>query len=322
MIKKWFSNYTTPFELNRLGIMGMNQRNNRYISRYNPRRLFPLVDDKLKTKEISLKAGITVPDLIGVIQYQHQVSKLKEIIKDWSGFCIKPVKGSGGKGILVITDHDQIHFTKPSGRQEHLKDLERHVSNILAGLYSLGGKPDVAMIEAIIDFDETFDGFSYEGVPDTRVIVFKGFPIMAMMRLSTRASDGKANLHQGAVGVGLDIKTGRAIRGIQFNRQIRIHPDTESDLFELVVPDWDVLLNLSASSYEMSGLGYLGVDMVLDKNKGPMLLELNARPGLAIQTANAAGLLPRLRQVEALGNVDMTPEQRVQYARKHFASAL
>lgn len=322
MIKRWLSNYTTPFALSKLGIMGMNQRNNRYISRYNPRRLYPLVDDKLKTKEISLKAGITVPELIGVIEYQHQVSKLKEIIKDWQGFCIKPAKGSGGKGILVITDHDQTYFTKPSGRKEHLKDIERHVSNILAGLFSLGGKPDVAMIEAIIDFDDAFSRFSYEGVPDTRVIVFKGFPIMAMMRLSTRASDGKANLHQGAVGVGLDIKTGKAVRGIQFNRPVRIHPDTESDLFELSVPNWEVLLNLSASCYEMSGLGYLGVDMVLDKQKGPMLLELNARPGLAIQTANAAGLLPRLRQIEGLGSVEMTPEQRVQYAKEHFASSL
>lgn len=322
MIKKWLSKYASPLELKNLGIMGINQRNNRYISRYNPRRLYPLVDDKLKTKEISIQAGITVPELIGVIEYQHQVNKLKDIIKDWPGFCIKPAKGSGGKGIVVITDHDQTYFTKPSGNKEHLKDLERHVTNVLAGLYSLAGKPDMAMIEAIIDFDDVFDDYSFEGVPDTRVIVFKGFPIMAMMRLSTSESDGKANLHQGAIGVGLDIRTGKAIRGIQFNKQIRTHPDTQSDLFKLQVPDWELLLNLASSCYEVSGLGYLGADMVLDKTKGPMLLELNARPGLAIQNANAAGLLPRLRQIERLGNVNMTAQERVAYSMKHFASNL
>ncbi|NHI01443.1 MULTISPECIES: alpha-L-glutamate ligase-like protein [Oceanimonas] len=323
MIKNLLAKYASPFELGRLGIMGMNRRNISYISRYNPRRLYPLVDNKLKTKQIALDAGVTVPEMVGVIEYQHQVAHLWDMVKDWPGFCIKPAKGSGGKGITVIVDHDRQNFTKPSGKAETIEDLERHVSNILAGLYSLGGKPDVALIEALINFDDVFDGFSYEGVPDTRVIVFKGFPIMAMMRLSTQASDGKANLHQGAVGVGLDINTGRAIRAVQFNQPVRHHPDTGRDLFELKVPYWEQLLNLSSSCFEMSGLGYIGTDMVLDKQKGPMLLELNARPGLAIQTANAAGLVPRLRKIEKLGRkITLTPEERVAFSRKEFATDL
>lgn len=322
MIKRLFEQYTSPFALNKMGIMGMNQRNIAYISRYNPRRLYPLVDDKLETKRIALEAGVTVPELIGVIEYQHQVAGLLEIIKDWPGFCIKPAKGSGGKGIVVIVDHDSKNFLKPSGHPESIYDLERHVSNILAGLFSLGGKPDVAVIEALINFDdEVFHGFSYEGVPDSRVIVFKGFPVMAMMRLSTEASDGKANLHQGAVGVGLDINTGRAVRAVQFNQPVRYHPDTGRDLFELEVPNWEHLLNLSSSCYEMSGMGYIGTDMVLDKQHGPMLLELNARPGLAIQTANGAGLMPRVRKIEKMGRIiTLTPEERVAYARKEFAA--
>ena len=169
-----------------------------------------------------------------------------------------------------------------------------------------------------IHFDNVFDGYSFEGVPDTRVIIFKGFPVMSMMRLSTASSDGKANLHQGAVGVGICLRTGRAVRGVQYNQPLRHHPDTNKDLFDLQVPHWLKLLNLAASCYEMSGLGYIGTDMVLDKKRGPMLLELNARPGLSIQIANAAGLLPRLRQIEKLGNVKMSVEERVAYAMEHF----
>lgn len=135
----------------------------------------------------------------------------------------------------------------------------------------------------IDQFDNVFDGFSYEGVPDVRVIVFKGYPVMAMMRCSTAASDGKANLHQGAVGVGIDIASGKAIRAVQFNLPVERHPDTERLLSELKVPEWNKLLVLAASAWEMTGLGYIGTDMVLDKDKGPMVLELNARPGLAIQ---------------------------------------
>ena len=310
--------YTSPFKLASLGIMGMNQRNVNYIGRYNPRKLYPLVDNKLKTKHIAVAAGVTVPKLIGTIQHQHEVKKIADMVKDWPGFCIKPARGSGGKGILVIMRQEDGLFYKPNGKAETVSDLERHLSNILAGLFSLGGKPDFVMVEDLIHFDNVFDGYSFEGVPDTRVIIFKGFPVMSMMRLSTASSDGKANLHQGAVGVGICLRTGRAVRGVQYNQPLRHHPDTNKDLFDLQVPHWLKLLNLAASCYEMSGLGYIGTDMVLDKKRGPMLLELNARPGLSIQIANAAGLLPRLRQIEKLGNFSMSVEERVAYAMEHF----
>ena len=310
--------YTSPFKLASLGIMGMNQRNVNYIGRYNPRKLYPLVDNKLKTKHIAVGAGVTVPKLIGTIQHQHEVGKIAAMVKEWSGFCIKPARGSGGKGILVIMRQENGLFYKPNGSSCTANDLERHISNILAGLFSLGGKPDFVLVEDLIHFDNVFDGYSFEGVPDTRVIIFKGFPVMSMMRLSTASSDGKANLHQGAVGVGICLRTGRALRAVQYNQPIRYHPDTSKDLFDLEVPHWMKLLNLAASCYEMSGLGYIGTDMVLDKLRGPMLLELNARPGLSIQIANAAGLLPRLRQIEKMGKVQMNVDERVAYSMEHF----
>lgn len=315
-----FSDYTSPFKLRRKGIMGMNKRNHAYIGRYNDRSKYPLVDDKLKTKLIAQRAGCTVPKLIGVISNQAEVKHIHEMVKDWPGFVIKPARGSGGKGILVVTSHQAGVYTKPSGSNMNKEDVERHISNALAGLFSLGGKNDVAVVENLIQIDDCFEGFSYEGVPDVRIIVFKGYPVMAMMRLSTSASDGKANLHQGAVGVGIDIATGKAVRAVQFNKPVTHHPDTDKELATLVVPHWERLLTLAASAWEMTGLGYLGTDMVLDKEEGPMVLELNARPGLAIQIANGAGLLPRLQHIESLGSslIYPTPAERVAYAVRKF----
>lgn len=37
------------------GILSINQRNTDFVLRYNPRKLFPLVDDKLKTKKTGSK---------------------------------------------------------------------------------------------------------------------------------------------------------------------------------------------------------------------------------------------------------------------------
>ncbi|MDN3614615.1 alpha-L-glutamate ligase-like protein [Vibrio gallaecicus] len=317
-----FNQLTSPFKLSDKGIMGMNKRNHSYIGRYNDRSKYPLVDDKLKTKIIAEQAGATVPKLIGVISHQAEVKKIHKMVKDWPGFVIKPAQGSGGKGILVVVSHKDGVYTKPSGSTINEEDVERHISNALAGLFSLGGKNDVAVVENLIKFDSCFEGFSFEGVPDVRIIVFKGYPVMAMMRLSTAASDGKANLHQGAVGVGIDIATGKAVRAVQFDQPITQHPDTGKELMTLQVPHWEKLLVLASSAWEMTGLGYMGTDMVLDQEEGPMVLELNARPGLAIQIANGAGLLPRLQHIEGLGMPADYPKptERVAYAAKQFGA--
>ncbi|WP_148253988.1 alpha-L-glutamate ligase-like protein [Aidingimonas lacisalsi] len=311
-------NWTSPRKLSAKGIIGMNRRNIRYIGRYNNRRLYPLVDDKLKTKLLAHEHGITTPALIGTVTTQFDVKHISRIVSGQPGFVIKPAKGSGGKGILVVEHVANDAYVKPSGTRLGRGDLERHVSNILSGLYSLGGSPDVAVVEALINFDESLTEYTYEGVPDIRVIIFQGYPVMAMMRLSTAASDGKANLHQGAVGVGLDIATGTALRGVQFDRSRSDHPDTGHELASLKIPGWDTLLLLAAGCHEMTGLGYLGADMVLDRDHGPMLLELNARPGLAIQMANGEGLRPRLDLIEQQPpHVDA--KSRVSFAQQHFA---
>lgn len=308
----WFA---SPNKLKNLGVLGMNSRNIEYIARHNPRHLYPVVDNKLKTKQAAIEAGIAVPELLGVIENNWQMKTLPDLINPLQKFVIKPARGSGGKGILVIGGRDFDYFIKSSGRKMEMAQIRRHVNNILSGLYSLGGKPDSAMIETMIEYDEVFNEYTYEGVPDLRVIIFKGIPVMAMLRCSTHASDGRANLHQGAIGVGIDIKTGESLLAVQHNKPILIHPDTGRAFDDLQIPNWKEILQLAARCYEMSGLGYLGCDIVLDKNKGAMILEVNARPGLAIQLANGKGLLKRLHTIERLSpeNLEMTAEGRVNF---------
>jgi len=306
-------------EIRSLGVLGMNQRNHHYIARYNSRRHYPVVDNKLLTKQLALEFDLTTPDLIGVVDSQHDVSNIPKILKGHKGFCIKPAKGSGGKGILVIVDSDGERFQKSNGEWLLEADVKRHVSNILAGLFSLGGATDVAMVETLLVPSKALETYSYQGVPDIRVIVFRGIPVMAMVRLACVASNGKANLHQGAIGVGLDINTGCAINAVQNDHCIDIHPDTGVAFSELRVPHWDTLLELACACHEISGLGYVGVDLVIDEHRGPTLLELNARPGLSIQIANGAGLLPRLRKIEKLKKPEILPlTKRLAFAQAHF----
>lgn len=307
--------------LARHGILGINRRNREFIGGYNERRYYGLVDDKLQTKLLAREHGIDTPRLLRVIRYQHEIRRIDRALARWQRFVIKPAQGSGGKGILVITGRDGDQFIKSSGAALTLDDVKRHMSNVLAGLYSLAGTPDTILIEDVIQCDRRLAAYSHQGVPDLRVIVFLGYPVMAMARLATRASDGKANLHQGAVGVGLDIGSGRCLNAVQFSRQISRHPDNGIVLNTLAVPDWERLLVLAAGCHEMTHLGYLGADMVVDDRLGAQLLELNARPGLAIQIANGQGLLPRLQHVQGLKKRHGTPEQRVAHMQEFLASS-
>ncbi|MDX1589924.1 MAG: alpha-L-glutamate ligase-like protein, partial [Oleiphilaceae bacterium] len=301
------------------GILGMNRRNVGYIARYNERRLYPLVDDKLRTKLTAELHQVATPELRFTVRTQHQIREFESSIRHFNGFAIKPSKGSGGKGILIIERREEGRFIKTSGASLSLEDVSRHLSNILAGLHSLGGRPDVALVEDLITPNAFFSKLSYEGVPDIRVIIFQGIPVMAMLRLATKASDGKANLHQGAIGVGLDLETGRCVHAVQYGRRVTHHPDTRVDLRTIEVPNWHKMLVLAAQCHELTGLGYLGADLVVDEQRGPLMLELNARPGLSIQVANGAGLLPRLRKVESLKLIPREPEDRVAFAQKHFS---
>ena len=303
-------------KLKALGIIGMNARNYKIISKLNKRSLYPLVDDKIQTKALAVKAGICVPKQISLIEYQYQVKNFQNLLKDYTEFVIKPAHGSGGKGVLVIKNWNNDCFITTSNKKLTYAEVYQHISNILSGLYSLGGQYDIALIEEIVHFSDVFSQFSFRGVPDVRIIVYKGYPVMAMMRLATAESLGRANLHQGAVGVGLDIQTGKTLNAVQHNIPVTIHPDTKAELSNLCVPFWKEHLLIAAKAYEMTGLGYLGADIVLDKDKGPMMLELNARPGLAIQIANSKGLKDVIKKVDKFYPQNLTPEERLDFLFK------
>lgn len=313
----------TARKLHEIGLMGLGQRNAEFVLQYNKRRFYPRVDDKLITKSLAQGIGLPVPDLYAVVREEHEIAELHEKLKPYDQFVVKPAHGSGGDGILVITGRRGDKYRRSNGHLMNRDEFDHHLSNGLSGLFSLGGQSDHLLVEYCVQFDPIFDQVSYKGVPDVRIIVFLGYPVMAMIRLPTRMSDGKANLHQGAIGVGIDIPTGTTRRGVWGNEPIKEHPDTEHSIVGLEIPRWDELLYMAAQCYELSELGYVGVDFVLDKNKGPLILELNARPGLAIQLANGNGLLHRLRKVEALkeaGQLSVDPKERVAFSRREFST--
>jgi alpha-L-glutamate ligase-like protein len=308
-------------QLRRLGVLGINGRNGQYLLRYNRRQLYPLVDDKVQTKRLAERFGMAVPETYAVVEIHRQIRDLPALLAGHPDFVVKPSRGSGGGGIWVIVGRTKNGYKKANGSIIGPDELAHHVANILSGMYSLGGQNDAALIEYCVRPHPVFDAISYQGVPDIRLIIFLGVPVMAMVRLPTRQSDGKANLHQGALGAGVEIATGKTLSAVWGNDIITDHPDTGIAISGLEIPRWDELLLLGARCREMTGLGYQGADFVLDETMGPLLLELNARPGLNVQIANRAGLLPRLKLVEDHHKEFAGARERVAFAKRHFVHA-
>jgi len=299
------------------GILGINRRNISYTMKWNDRRDYPLVDDKIATKRLCEGAGIPVPRLLAVAHHHFEMRGLLAALADRDSFVLKPARGAMGNGILVVMERNGDGFLSSAGREYSSDQFLYHASGIISGLYSLAGRADAAMVEERVQIDLSLAGMSPAGVPDIRVIVYRGVPVMAMMRLATRRSGGRANLHQGAIGVGVDLVTGITRHAVMRGAPVREHPDSGEELIGRKIQGLARVLEIAVASADETGLGYLGADVVIDALGGPMILELNARPGLTIQLANAAGLRPRLEAVDArLGWPQRDGEQRLPVAER------
>lgn len=296
-------------------VLGMNARNYLYIRKFNRRKYKLIADDKLATKRILLQKGVPTTGLIASFTSLDAVRHF-----DWTtlprSFVLKPAHGYGGRGISVVRRWDG-QVGRVSKRDFRLKDLESEIFGILDGAHSLDNLSDYAFIEERVGVHSMFKKYSHGGVPDIRVIVCNGIPVMAMLRLPTKQSDGKANLHLGAIGVGIDMRTGITTTAVERNDVVRQVPGTKLKLHGIKLPQWEDILRVAIEAQQASRLGFVGIDIVLDEELGPLVLEVNARPGLSIQVANQASLRTRLERVS---NLEVpTTNRAIQLAQQLFA---
>ena len=286
---------------NRKKVLGINERNLQYIRPYNKKKAKRIADNKLLTKIILSKANIPVPKLIASISNHTELESF-----DWDklpeSFVIKPVTGLEGGGIEIFYNRDkQGRWIKADKSKVSLEELKNLASSILDGKFSLHNSPDQVFFEERIKFHKVFKYYAYKGTPDIRIIIFNNIPIMAMIRLPNKESDGKGNLAKGCVGAGIDIATGITTNAIIGKSQsIEVVPGTNLRFRGLRIPYWDKILRYAIEAQKATGLGFGAIDFLIDRDKGPFIVELNARPGLSIQLANKDGLKWRLEKAKGI----------------------
>lgn len=300
------------------GILGINARNLLYLRPFNPKKAIQLADDKLKTKHFLSARGIPVPKLLGKISNESELENF-----DWSKlpdeFVLKPNSGYGGEGILVMAGRKGNNFIKISGSKISVDEVITHTESILSGKFSLDATYDTAFFEQRLVPHDIFKNFTNTGLPDIRVVVHNLIPVMAMIRVPTKESDGKANVHLGGIGIGIDIAKGTTTHAVQYDKIIDEIPGF-GNFKGIQIPFWDEILLIASQIQRISNLGYLACDIVIDKNRGPVILEINARAGLMVQIANLAPLGKRLERVK--GIKVSSPEKGVRIGQDLFGEKI
>lgn len=307
-------------------ILGMNARNLMFIHAGNKRSAIRIADDKLLTKKVLRRYDIPVQPTYAVLRTSREIKEI-DLGQSRLPMVIKPAHGLGGGGIVVIDDAKEEkgkrYFIDASGDKWSEKDLRNHMRDVIDGNYSLSGLPDVVFIEKKVVVDPAFRQLTYKGLPDIRVIVYNRVPVIAMLRLATKFSHGKANMQQGGISVAIDISTGITTTASckkPYRKQLEKHPDTGHELRGFQIPYWNEILEIAVRCQEASGLGYMGADIVIDKQRGPLVLEINARPGLEIQNVNQTGLRRRLERVRGLRITSV--EQGIKIAKDLFGDVV
>lgn len=293
--RRWWS----QLRQRRAEVISINRRNVELIYPHNARADYPLADDKLLTKERLAVAGVPIPETLAVCDGLYAVPRLVEAARAHSHFVVKPANGSGGDGILVVGERtERGTWLRAGGGELTEARLQKHLADVVFGVYS-NQLEDRVFLERRVHPHPFFHALWPDGLCDVRVITLRGVPVMSMIRVPTRESGGRANLHQGGLGIALELASGRTLRAVHRGRALEIHPESSAALIGQQVPNWSDLLEVARRAARAVPLGYLGVDLVLDRDRGPLVLELNVRPGLEIQNVHAAGLGAAIRDALA-----------------------
>lgn len=277
--------------------IGMNERNALLIYPNNKRKHYKLADDKVLSKTILEKHQIPCSKTYAVIEHIGDIVSTWKSIQKYNKIAIKPANGSGGGGIKILKKNKEKQWVS-GGLVINENDIFLHMANIIMGRFSLNSN-DRVLIEECIEAHPFFYEIYPQGVPDFRIILLNEQPLMAMLRVPTDKSDGKANLHQGGLGIGIDMENGTLMEAYDGKKYFKNHPDNQNPILGKTIPHWHKIIEISKQTAKHFPLNYLGVDVVMDKELGPLIMEVNVRPGLAIQLANKTGMKKILKKMNS-----------------------
>ena len=254
-------------------------KNNELIKKYNDKRYIQYFEDKaifnkkfndfIKRDWIMAGEGITYGNIEGTALTEDDrvkgagVDEFREFLSDKEYIMVKPLDESCGHGIEKIKVSDW--------------DPEELYAYVLAN-----GKP---LCEEVVVQDETMSLLNSSSVNTIRVTTIlkdgNARIVSGGIRMG-RNGNHVDNFNSGGLGVIYDRRTGTVISD-GFDRERNVYetvPESGIKLKGFQIPKWDeIVAMIKEAALVVPQVGYVGWDVCLSRDHGPLLIEGNSFPG-------------------------------------------
>lgn len=209
---------------------------------------------------------------------------LLNLLKEKSILALKPSRGQGGYGFVVLKYIEEEIFVN-----DRMLDKD--------GFNQFKKKLNGYIVTEYVKQHKALDAVWHESVCTLRVVALKNRNkyfgghldiIVAYARFGTAASSGASNLSSRGVGIPYDFNTGQF--GTEFYQYLKFskngefkfpcHPDSKVSLAGKVLPHWDIARDVIMSICDyLSSLEYFGFDLMVTDD-GVKMYEINTFPDL------------------------------------------
>ena len=116
------------------------------IDKRNPKEILETMD-KLEEKARLREAGVPIPETFLILETEEDIERYSQWLGNQTmGFVVKPSKGHGGSGVLVVNRRVAQRFILTSGKGVEASYLIMHANRIIEGAYTKK-VPDRAIVE-------------------------------------------------------------------------------------------------------------------------------------------------------------------------------
>jgi len=263
------------------------------VQRYEYQILF---NDKAVCEQLCRGTGIAMPHTYGIL-YPDQNYKEKITLyfneSSANSLIIKPILGHAGLGIVLAKKDTNGIFIQSKKGCEPLSDFVLKEN---------------AIVQEVLSQDSRISAFSSSSINTIRVVtLFANDESIIVMSATMRFSVGTSfvdNWSAGGVAVGVDCDTGK-LKKYAYDKKGRRyveHPTSKLIFEHFVVPEWDKILELAKIIQKACPFyRLLGMDIAIQKNGQPTLIEVNANSDLIFQEQTSGPLLKNERILKAFG---------------------
>jgi hypothetical protein len=271
------------------------------LLKIQPREYEILFNDKAVCELLCKGIGINnLPHTYGIISPDQNY---KEKLRSWfqnnyvDSLIIKPLKGMMGRHIVLAKRINNNIVIQSKKGFIPLQDF--HLAK-------------TAIVQEVVKQDRRLSAFSSSSVNTIRVLTMytineSTIILAAIMRCGVGESYVD-NWSAGGVSVGIDTETGR-LKKYGYNKEgtrYIEHPTSRVMFEDFIIPQWQQISELAIKIQQaFPCYRILGMDIALQENGEPILIEVNDRPGFLAMEQLCGPLLQVKQNLKAFGEYDL-----------------